>query len=141
MGFKELDPTGPSPLWLAAGINVFAFGIARFTGSSLSAAEPGGILTLGGLNTSLFTSIVNYIPVSKKEYWQIPLDFVEINGKIIQGSQKNEAAIDTGTNLIGAPSVVAKSIYEEIPGSKAGVESYQGLRGILLYISLKFYYS
>ncbi|KAG0145711.1 hypothetical protein CROQUDRAFT_658379 [Cronartium quercuum f. sp. fusiforme G11] len=142
MGFGELDPSGPSPFWSVAGIDTFAFGIARFNGSSLSASEPGGILTLGGFNNSLFKGPINYISVSHKGYWKIPLDYVIINGIHVKGLQNNSAVIDTGTNLIGAPSVFAKYIYGAIPGSQEGRDIYQGYYFIPCNsnVSLTFYF-
>lgn len=61
------------------------------------------------------------IPVSQQNYWTIPLDGVKagsknslLTGTIIDGGQ---AAIDTGTTLILAPTAATALIFAQIPGS------------------------
>ena len=38
----------------------------------------------------------------------------------------NQAAIDTGTTLIGAPTAVVQSLYQQIPNSQALTGDMQG---------------
>ena len=69
---------------------------------STSQELPGGQLTLGGVNSSLFTGEINYIPVSEPKWWTIPMDSVVLNGReIALPVSAKYAIIDTGTTLVG----------------------------------------
>ena len=108
----------------------------------------GGALTLGGTDGSLFTGNVEFQPLSgPQSFW-----FQTVTGAVvfysscnnfahndtytgitIRGNQisiptssGSQAAIDTGTTLIGAPSAVVQSIYQQIPGSQALNGNMQG---------------
>ncbi|EGG09571.1 aspartic peptidase A1 [Melampsora larici-populina 98AG31] len=116
MGMSFGDQKNSTPFWISAGIKTFSFGLTRFNHSSSKINQPGGILTLGGLNTSLFTGEVNYVKVTKKDYWQVSLDHVTVNGIKIEDSINNQAFLDTGESILLAPSDVAKAVYSSIPG-------------------------
>jgi Eukaryotic aspartyl protease len=73
------------------------------TVQSLTTEEvPGGQLTLGDVNSTLYTGEINYIGLSDVNWWTIPMDSVVVNGHEITltGNVKN-AIIDTGTSLVG----------------------------------------
>jgi len=127
MAFQSLASTNSAPFWQSAKIDTFAFGITRFVNiSSATDVEPGGVMTLGGINTTLFQGDVTYIPLKSQSYWLIAMDSVSINGQILAGSQSNAVAIDTGTSLIGAPTAIVAAVYAQIPGARAASGSYQG---------------
>ncbi|KNZ56645.1 uncharacterized protein VP01_2356g1 [Puccinia sorghi] len=127
MAFQSLASTNSAPFWQSAKIDTFAFGITRFVNiSSATDVEPGGVMTLGGINNTLFQGDVNYIPLKSQSYWLIAMDSVSINGQVLIGSQSNAVAIDTGTSLIGAPTSVVAAVYAQIPGARAASGSYQG---------------
>lgn len=119
MGMSFGDRTEPKPFWISAGIESFSFALSRYNSSSSEIIQPGGILTLGGLDDSLFIGEVNYVQVTKKDYWQVPLDHVTINGIKIEDSINNQAFLDTGESVILAPIGVARAIYSSIPGVKS----------------------
>lgn len=136
MGFTSLASTGAAPFWQSANIPSFAFGITRFVNISTSDdIEPGGIMTLGGANSSLYSGNINYVPLKAQTYWLVALDSVSVNGVTVASSQSNAAAIDTGTSLIGAPTAVVQAIYSNITGSEPATGSYQGacLNSVCLY--------
>ncbi|KAI8449960.1 aspartic peptidase A1, partial [Phakopsora pachyrhizi] len=127
MAFTSLSSTKAVPFWESANINVFAFGITRFVNiSSSNEIEPGGVLTLGGLNSSLYKGNISYVNLKSESYWVIAMDAVSINGQAIPGSQSDSVAIDTGTSLIGAPSSVVRAVYSQIPGAGPASGSYSG---------------
>ncbi|OAV99883.1 hypothetical protein PTTG_01476 [Puccinia triticina 1-1 BBBD Race 1] len=127
MAFQSLASTSSSPFWQSAKIDTFAFGISRFVNiSTATDVEPGGIMTLGGVNNTLFQGDVNYISLKSQSYWLIAMDSVSINGQVLTGSQSNAVAIDTGTSLIGAPTAIVAAVYAQIPGARAATGSYQG---------------
>ncbi|KAH9809899.1 aspartic peptidase A1 [Melampsora americana] len=118
MAFERDDKA--APFWLRAGIKSFAFGLARFSSSSPDRTQPGGILTLGGLNRSLFSGKVNYVNVTEKDYWQITVDHVTVNGVRIKKSINTQGFIDTGNPIIQAPKDIVRAVYAGIPGAESG---------------------
>ncbi|CAH7682678.1 aspartic peptidase A1, partial [Phakopsora pachyrhizi] len=128
MSFEKKDSSLPTPFWIRAGIDVFSFAIARLStpNSNFAVDSPGGILTLGGVNQTLYTGDINFVPVRKKYYWEILIDIVIVNGNQIKKTEKDHAIIDTGTSLIGAPTKITDSIYSHIPGAVPGNNTYEG---------------
>jgi cathepsin D len=117
-GFKSLSTSGATPFWQASGADQFAFYLASTTSATTSDLESyGGILTLGGYNTSLYQGEINWSNVVDETYWLITLGNITIDGSDIALSGTSKTAVDTGTTLIGAPSSVTAAIYAEIPGS------------------------
>lgn len=120
MAFQSLASTGAVPFWQSAGVTQFSFALTRY-GNSTSASsttEPGGVLTMGGTNSSLFTGSINYVPLVSQSFWTVQLAGVSVGGQAIQGSASSSAIIDTGTTLIGAPSTVVSSVYSSISGAE-----------------------
>lgn len=84
--------------------------------------QPGGQFTLGGTNSSLYDGNINFVNLVRPLYWTIPMTALGTQGGAtipISGSTQN-AAIDTGTTLIGGPSSILDPFYNEIPGSARG---------------------
>lgn len=85
-------------------------------------------MTVGGVNTTLFSGTMNYIPLTDTgSYWLIPLSAVKVGGSSV-GVSFSAATIDTGTSLIGMPQRAVQAIYAQIPGSapfqSGGLYSY-----------------
>ena len=94
-------------------IQEFAFYLGRAASSTGQKSE----LTLGGRDTSKFSGTITQVPVTKRGYWQVALDSVNVNGKSAGATTKGQAAIDTGTTLIVAPTAAALAVYLGIPGA------------------------
>lgn len=94
-------------------ISEFAFYLGRAASGTGQKSE----LTLGGRDSSKFSGVVTQVPVTTRGYWQVAVDSVNVNGKSTGPTTKGEAAIDTGTTLILAPTVAATAIYAAIPGA------------------------
>lgn len=96
--------------------------------------EPGGVLTLGGTNSSLYTGAIEYIDMPsdiEQSYWLLEVSAVTVQGSsvTINTGSGAIAAIDTGTTLIGGPSADVKTIYAAIPGAVALTGQYDGYYG------------
>lgn len=79
---------------------------------------------MGGTNSSLYDGSINFVNLVKAQYWTVPLSGLGVStGNTIElsGSTAN-AAIDTGTTLIGGPSSVLDQFYAQIPGSARGTQ-------------------
>ncbi|KAH9932455.1 aspartic peptidase domain-containing protein [Fomitopsis serialis] len=137
LAFQTLAATGAVPFWQALiGQNSlanpeFAFYLTRFVDDmSASVEEPGGTFTLGGVNGSLYSGDITYYPLtdtSGPTYWTLTISGVTVNGNSVGlGSSSANAAIDTGTTLIGGPSDAISAIYAQIEGSQALTGQYAG---------------
>lgn len=98
--------------------------VCRYRNTPLATNEdqPGGQFTMGGTNSSLYDGDINFVDLVQALYWTIPMTSLGVeNGDSIQlsGSQGN-AAIDTGTTLIGGPSSVLEQFYAQIDGATPG---------------------
>ncbi|XP_015667270.2 cathepsin E-like [Protobothrops mucrosquamatus] len=76
---------------------VFSFFLNR------DGTKDGGELIFGGIDHSLYNGPIYWIPVSRKMYWQIPLENVKIQGQIAACKNGCEAIVDSGTSLITGP--------------------------------------
>ena len=90
----------------------FAFYLGRAKSGTQGRSE----LTLSGRDASRFSGAVTQVPVTKRGYWQVALDSAAVSGTRALGTP-GQAAIDTGTTLVLAPTAAAASIFAQIPGS------------------------
>ncbi|OLL23005.1 Vacuolar protease A [Neolecta irregularis DAH-3] len=67
----------------------------------------GGIVTFGGIEPSLYTGKMIYLPVRRKGYWEVELESFSY-GEDVMELYDTGAAIDTGTSLIGLPTDIAQ---------------------------------
>jgi hypothetical protein len=151
LGFQPLASSGVTPIWQSlmnngsqSGGNVsfpgFTFSLTRYINTTRPGeVEPGGLFTLGTLNSSLIApgEPINFIsvPQNLQSYWLIPLDGLDVNGFPLNLNSQSSpnVAIDTGTTLIGGPANEVKQFYSQVVGSSPASGSYQG-------INCRFYY-
>ncbi|GHJ87143.1 hypothetical protein NliqN6_3545 [Naganishia liquefaciens] len=135
LGFSSLAVSRSTPWWVGLATSqwnepVFAFYLKRYrnVASASSTEADGGSVSFGQLDSSLYTGDITYIPVAdgKQAYWNIPIAGVTSQGKRVNLGSSVNAAIDTGTTLIGGPAATVAAIYAAIPGSKAMTGSYAG---------------
>ncbi|CAB4419075.1 unnamed protein product [Rhizophagus irregularis] len=74
----------------------------------------GGEYLFGGIDPSLFTGAITYTPVTKKLFWQISIDSVELNNSVL--ASKNDVIVDTGSTLMVLGTKVVKSIHDKLKG-------------------------
>ncbi|KAL7982607.1 hypothetical protein Chor_010205, partial [Crotalus horridus] len=87
---------------------VFSFFLNR------DGTKDGGELIFGGIDHSLYNGPIYWIPVSRKMYWQIPLENVKIQGQIAACKNGCEAIVDSGTSLITGPLLDIKKLQAKI---------------------------
>ncbi|WOO84483.1 Pregnancy-associated glycoprotein 2 [Vanrija pseudolonga] len=131
MGWSRYGTSSPFSLWmrLVSGWKDQRFGIYLAKqklplGQELSDSDPnGGVLTLGGVNTKLFTGDINYVPLSKRaspnvtvREWGIDVDGVEIGSNQFPGG--TYALIDTGAPVSYVHQDVYKAVYANVSGLK-----------------------
>ncbi|KAA1067417.1 hypothetical protein PGT21_004503 [Puccinia graminis f. sp. tritici] len=144
LGFQPLASSGVTPIWQSlmnngsqSGGNVsfpgFTFSLTRYINTTRPGeVEPGGLFTLGTLNSSLIApgEPINFIslPQNLQSYWLIPLDGLDVNGFTLNLNSQSSpnVAIDTGTTLIGGPANEVKQFYSQVVGSSPASGSYQG---------------
>ncbi|GAA5918358.1 hypothetical protein JCM1841_002187 [Sporobolomyces salmonicolor] len=135
LGWSTIASSGATPLVQALAqanklpeeVFGFAFETHTFTTAS-SPTAPGGTLTIGGVDTSLYSGSINWVNIVQPAgYWAIPLGGVSVGGTEL-GITSDQTVIDTGTTLIGVPTSTAETVYAQIPNSQAinldGVSGY-----------------
>ncbi|KAG6905912.1 hypothetical protein DXG01_016968 [Tephrocybe rancida] len=136
LAFSAIASTQATPFWQTlTNTGKFdspemSFWMTRFRDDpTANEEEPGGVFTLGGTNSSLFTGDIEFLdmPVSTPSFWLLSLKAVTVQGKnvAISTGTASLAAIDTGTTLIGGPTTDVAAIWAAVPGSQA-VPSMQG---------------
>jgi len=91
----------------------FSFYLGRAKSNTAGNSE----MTLGGRDSSKFTGATTPVPVTSQTYWQVAINGASVGtGSTIAGTS-GQAAIDTGTTLVVAPTSAAAAIYNKIPGA------------------------
>ncbi|KAF9474316.1 acid protease [Pholiota conissans] len=125
LAFATLTKTRTTPFWEALATSnqltspEMSFWLARSNNPRVRDV-PGGIFTLGGTNSSLFTGDIEFInmPSGDPLFWTLPISSVTVGGKSVSlASAGSMAAIDTGTSLIAGPIADVRAIWAAVPGS------------------------
>lgn len=131
-GWSSISVANSVPFWEAlaqAGTltnGTFAFALTREKDLALEGVRqvnnsvPGGSLTLGGVDETLFDGDISFVPLINKGFWLVPMGGVRVNSNAVNVTQNGtnpSVAIDTGTSLIAAPLAAVQAIYSQIPGS------------------------
>lgn len=124
MGFQRLASSGEPPFWVVSGVNTFSFYLERASLTSPDQTQAGGILTLGGTNSSLYQGDISYNSLLEELYWMVRLGAAGTKGSNVNLNSLTRAAIDTGTTLIGGPDSVVQSLYIQIPNSRSQGNGY-----------------
>ncbi|KAM5531636.1 hypothetical protein V8D89_014688 [Ganoderma adspersum] len=130
LAFQSLASTDATPFWeqLMNGGQFaspeISFWLARHLDDPTVADETaGGVMTLGGQNSSLFTGDIEFNTLSNANapsFWMLELSGATVQGKSVSVPTGSAAAsaIDTGTTLIGAPSAAVTAIFGAIDGAQ-----------------------
>ncbi|KAG2144700.1 aspartic peptidase domain-containing protein [Suillus bovinus] len=136
LGFAPISALQTTPFWEALynannlSEPLFSFYLERYVNQANQiSAAPGGVLTLGGTNSSLYNGSIEYLGLTgPPSYWLLTVSSVTVQGKTIAiDPLSGLAAIDTGTTLIGAPTPIAASIWAQVPGATELSGDWQGL--------------
>eukprot|EP00903_Cladosiphon_okamuranus_P020328 g18651.t1 len=74
--------------------------------------EKEGELMIGGTDPDHYIHDITYVPVSKKGYWQIEMDDVDVAGTSV--SSVKAAILDSGTSLLVGPTEDVKAIAAKV---------------------------
>ncbi|KAG2154413.1 aspartic peptidase domain-containing protein [Suillus bovinus] len=134
LGFNTISALNTTPFWQALynanqlSEPLFSFYLERYNDQATMNTAPGGILTLGGTNSSLYQGSIEYLSLAgSPSYWLLNVNSLSVQGKTVSVGSSSLAAIDTGTTLIAAPNNVAANIWAQVPGSIALTGQYAGL--------------
>ncbi|KAF0501618.1 acid protease [Gigaspora margarita] len=81
------------------------------------------LLTLGEIDTTLYTGNINYFSVKDKNFWEIDLDDVIVNGKKL-GIKGHKIILDAGFPNILMPSKYSTKINKLVPEAKLLKKDY-----------------
>ncbi|XP_043777161.1 pregnancy-associated glycoprotein 2-like [Cervus elaphus] len=84
------------------------------------------VLMLGGVDHSYHKGKLNWIPVSESRYWQITMDRISMNGKVIGCSNRCQAILDTGNPSVCGPTRLITKIQRLI-----GARPFKGCRNLI----------
>ncbi|XP_067101556.1 pepsin A-like [Osmerus mordax] len=85
----------------------------------LSRHQKGGsMVTFGGVDPQHYTGPITWVPLSSETYWQITVDSVTIEGKVVACQGGCQAIVDTGTSLILGPLVDTLSINQALGATR-----------------------
>jgi len=130
LAFPGIANTQSTPFWQGV-LNQnaltnpeFSFFITRFINDQNAQTEEfGGVLTLGGTNSTLFQGNIDFQSFSLGDngggFWLQTVSGVSVGGNNVNIGPLNTAAIDTGTTLIGAPTAAVNAIWRAVPNSAA----------------------
>jgi cathepsin D len=131
LAFDTIASTQATPLWeaLQQGKQLsqpyMSFFLNRLIDDRNAPADNafGGIFTLGGTNSSLFTGDIDFVDFpsgTQPSFWLQTMKAITVNGKSVslQGGDAELSAIDTGTTLIGGPTSDVKAVWAQVQGSQ-----------------------
>jgi len=130
LAFDTIANSGATPFWqtLASSNQLstpeMAFWLTRELNNPQAAQSEvfGGVFTLGGTNSSLFTGdieFLNFPSGTQPSFWLLSVSQLNVNGKsvAITTGDSAVAAIDTGTTLIGGPTNDVAAFWNLVPNS------------------------
>ncbi|XP_024888381.1 cathepsin D-like [Temnothorax curvispinosus] len=80
----------------------------------------GGELILGGIDSSHYEGEFTYVNVTKKKYWQITMDKIQVKN-YTSCSEGCQAIVDTGDSLICGPPQTIEALNREIGVNDTGL--------------------
>ncbi|KAG1741318.1 hypothetical protein EDB19DRAFT_2038803 [Suillus lakei] len=101
-------------------------------------AASGGVLILGGTNSSLYKGSIEYLNITgPPSHWLLAVSSVTVQGKTITiDPPSGLAAIGTGTTLIWAPTPIAAGIWAQVPDSTSQPKIDKAYMHSVIHISV-----
>ncbi|XP_055470698.1 cathepsin D [Psammomys obesus] len=89
--------------------NIFSFYLNRDP-----SGQPGGELMLGGIDSKFYKGELSFMNVTRKAYWQVHMDQLEVGSGLTLCKGGCEAIVDTGTSLVVGPVDEVKELQKAI---------------------------
>ncbi|CAH6793387.1 cathepsin D [Phodopus roborovskii] len=89
--------------------NIFSFYLNRDP-----TGQPGGELMLGGIDSKYYEGELSYLNVTRKAYWQVHMDQLDVANGLTLCKGGCEAIVDTGTSLLVGPVDEVKELQKAI---------------------------
>ncbi|XP_057583352.1 pregnancy-associated glycoprotein 2-like [Hippopotamus amphibius kiboko] len=86
--------------------------------------EHGSVVMFGGVDHSYHSGELNWIPVSRNQYWQVTMTSITMKGVIVGCHHGCQAILDTGTSFLAGPTRLVTAIHKLIQARPFG-EEYQ----------------
>nr|XP_019964302.1 PREDICTED: cathepsin D-like [Paralichthys olivaceus] len=115
MGYPSISVDKVTPVFdsaMAAKLlpeNIFSFYISRD-----KTAAVGGELVLGGTDPQYYSGDLHYVNVTRKAFWQIKMDGVEVGAQLTLCKAGCQAIVDTGTSLLVGPREEIRALQKAI---------------------------
>ncbi|KAK1335414.1 hypothetical protein QTO34_003200 [Cnephaeus nilssonii] len=97
--------------------NLFAFYLS-------SSKENGSVVMFGGVDPSYYRGELQWVPVSEQGYWQVTLDSISMDGKVVGCADSCQAIMDTGTTLVIGPTNSILNILRSISAQNTSTGWY-----------------
>lgn len=69
---------------------------------------------LGGNDPQYYSGEIHYVNVTRKAYWQIKMDNVEVGSQLTLCQSGCQAIVDTGTSLMVGPAAEVRALHKAI---------------------------
>ncbi|XP_023681644.1 pepsin A-like [Paramormyrops kingsleyae] len=89
-----------------------------------SSSDPEGELLLGGVDEALYIGPIHWVPVTQRNYWQIKIDNVKVQGVQTLCTNSCQAIVDTGTSLIGGPTIDIMFLHQLIGATPTSIGEF-----------------
>lgn len=94
------------------------FGVQLIKDTHWTYGGGGGTWTFGGIDSSVISGSINYIPLTQAKYWMIPLQSVAIGTVYSAVPSINHVIVDSGTTLILLEASTVAAIHTHLPGGR-----------------------
>lgn len=89
--------------------NIFSFYLNRDP-----SGQPGGELMIGGIDSKYYEGELSYLNVTRRAYWQVHMDQLDVANGLTLCKGGCEAIVDTGTSLLVGPVDEVKELQKAI---------------------------
>ncbi|XP_040276550.1 pepsin A-like [Bufo bufo] len=117
LGYPILSVSGTAPVF----DNMWSEGlIPEDIFSVYLSREKSSVVVFGGVDDSLYSGSLHWVPVTHERFWQITINSVTLNGQVLACADGCQAIVDTGTSVIAGHPEAIRRIQEAI-GAKADI--------------------
>ncbi|KAH0508146.1 Cathepsin D [Microtus ochrogaster] len=89
--------------------NIFSFYLNRDP-----SGQPGGELMIGGIDSKYYKGELSYLNVTRRAYWQVHMDQLDVASGLTLCKGGCEAIVDTGTSLLVGPVEEVRELQKAI---------------------------